>query len=256
MSVFINNGVNNGIEAYFKRKENNNFNSIHIFELFVIDVLVKIYDRINIINPYTTNYDKSFINNLKLYGLSSKDVADFLSAMDDYDNWLNSSTGSKTDAVERVYKVLIKMVLLKNLYKKIDLDELEYYDSFFNIKDDKLFKICKLSSNSLSNIISFWNRKKNIYFSNDEYIFDEIEADYLSNTMYEKHGINIDLVKRLSNLKVNEINNIIHDDEKVKKVNIFKITLTSGSGMVDSLILFSIVITEIFIGFLIAIVGR
>ena len=74
--------------------------------------------------------------------------------------------------------------------------------------------------------------------------------------MYEKHGINIDLVKRLSNLKVNEINNIIHDDEKVKKVNIFKITLTSGSGMVDSLILFSIVITEIFIGFLIAIVGR
>ena len=127
MSVFINNGVNNGIEAYFKRKENNNFNSIHIFELFVIDVLVKIYDRINIINPYTTNYDKSFINNLKLYGLSSKDVADFLSAMDDYDNWLNSSTGSKTDAVERVYKVLIKMVLLKNLYKKIDLDELEYF---------------------------------------------------------------------------------------------------------------------------------
>ena len=77
--------------------------------------------------------------------------------------------------------------------------------------------------------------------------------------MYEKHGLSINQVKQLSNLKVNEINNIIVNNEKNIKersnFNPFKLVLTSGNGIVDTLVLFCIVRTEIFIGFLIAILG-
>ena len=77
--------------------------------------------------------------------------------------------------------------------------------------------------------------------------------------MYEKHGLSINQVKQLSNLKVNEINNIIVENEKEVKernnFNPFKLVLSSGNGIVDTLVLFCIVITEIFIGFLVALLG-
>ena len=104
-----------------------------------------------------------------------------------------------------------------------------------------------------------WVRKRNIYLYKHNYVFDEIEPDLLTKTLYEKHGLSLNEVKQLSNLKVNEINSMIiteeENNEKIHKLNPFKLVLSSGNGIVDTLVLFSIVLTEIFIGFLIAILG-
>ena len=80
--------------------------------------------------------------------------------------------------------------------------------------------------------------------------------------MYQRHGLSINEVVQLSNLKINEINNIITSEEedlnksklKVKPIGL-NVVLTSGSGFVDTLVLLSIMVTEIMVGFVIAMIA-
>lgn len=259
MDIFINKAITNGIEAYNNKNAGKDYSSSHYYELTIIEILTKIYDRVSIIIPYKTKYEKNFINNLKIYGLSNEDTNLFITSLEEYDNWLTNKTGTTTNSVDNIHLILIKMILLKNLYKPLSKEEIDYYDYYLNAKEIRFKKIISLASNDIDEVIKVWNHKKNVYLSNKVYKLTEIEPDLLSKTMYEKHGISINQVKQLSNLKVNEINNIIVNNEKNIKersnFNPFKLVLTSGNGIVDTLVLFCIVITEIFIGFLIAILG-
>ena len=253
--IFINEAITNGLNAYINKTSDKPYSSSHYYELTIIELLVKIYERINIIVPYKTKYERTFITNLQVYGLSSEDVSKFINALNDYNNWLLGVKGTYTDSVITIHKILIKMILLKNLYK----EEIEYYDYYLSVKEIRLKKILDLATNNIDDAINLWVRKRNIYLYKHNYVFEEIEPDLLTKTLYEKHGLSINEVKQLSNLKVNEINNMIiteeENSEKIHNMNPFKLVLSSGNGIVDTLVLFSIVLTEIFIGFLIAILG-
>lgn len=259
MDTFINKAIDNGIKAYINKNDNKDYASSHYYELTIIEILTKIYDYISIIMPYKTKYEKNFINNLKIYGLSNEDTNIFITSLEEYDNWLKNNKGTKTNSVNKIHLILIKMILLKNLYKPLSKEEIEFYDYYLSAKELKFKSILSLASNNIDNEINIWNHKKNVYLSNKNYTFTEIEPDLLSKTMYEKHGLSINQVKQLSNLKVNEINNIIVENEKEVKersnFSPFKLVLSSGNGIVDTLVLFCIVITEIFIGFLVALLG-
>lgn len=258
MEIFINKAITNGINSYIKQKNNLPYNLGYYFELTIIEILVKIYGEFNIINPYKIKYDKIFINNLKVYGIESEELLEFFNALEEYETWLRSSTGKKTNSINTINKTLTKMILLKNLHTKIENEEVQFYDNYLGAKDLKFKQILELSSNDYRESVKFWNKKKNIYLTNNQYILEKIEPNLLTNTMYEKHGLNIEQIKRLSNLKVNEVNNLIAENEnRIKHAKRpFKLVLTSGSGIIDTIVLFSIVLTEIFIGFLIAILGR
>lgn len=259
MEIFINRGLTNGLSSYVLKSNGRLYNNIYVYELYVIEVLVKIYGKINIINPYVTEFEGLFKNNLRMYGLSAREVDNFINAFAEYDIWLNSKAGAKTEAVSVIGKTLVKMIMLKNAYNSLSNDEIDFYDNYLLFKDKKIYNLVNVSGDSADDLIKFWICKRNVYLRNNVYVFNEVMPDYLSNTMYSKHGLKIEELEKLSNYKVNEINELINEAEKIpvsNKYNIFRTVITSGSGMVDSLILFSIVFTEIFIGFLIAIVGR
>ena len=257
--IFINEAITNGLNAYINKISDKPYSSSHYYELTIIELLVKIYDRINIVVPYKTKYERTFITNLQVYGLSSEDVSKFINALNDYNSWLLGAKGTYTDSVITIHKILIKMILLKNLYKGLSKEEIEYYDYYLSVKEIRLKKILDLATNNIDDTINLWVRKRNIYLYKHNYVFEEIEPDLLTKTLYEKHGLSINEVKQLSNLKVNEINSMIineeENNEKLHNLNPFKLVLSSGNGIVDTLVLFSIVLTEIFIGFLIAILG-
>lgn len=257
--IFINEAITNGINAYINKTSDKPYASSHYYELKIIELLVKIYDRINIIVPYKTKYERTFITNLQVYGLSNEDTNEFINALNDYNSWLLGVKGTYTNSVVTIHKILIKMILLKNLYKGLSKEEIAYYDYYLSVKEIRLKKILDLATNNIDDTINLWVRKRNIYLYKHNYVFEEIEPDLLTKTLYEKHGLSINEVKQLSNLKVNEINNIIITEEenskKIHNLNPFKLVLSSGNGIVDTLVLFSIALTEIFIGFLIAILG-
>ncbi len=256
MDVFINKTITNGINSYLLKNNNKSYYVGYYYELIIIEILVNIYGEFNIINPYKIKYDKLFINNLKVYGLTTTDLSQFFNALEDYDKWLNCSNGTKSNCVNTINKILVKMILLKNLHNNISNEEINFYDNYLGCKDIKFKKIMNTVSDNYLDSVKFWNRKKNIYLSNKVFILTRIEPNLLSNTMYERHGLNINQIKLLSNLKVNEINDMIKDDENKVRKSPLKLVLTSGSGIIDTIVLFSIVLTELFIGFLIAIFGR
>ena len=103
MDIFINKSITNGIEAYNNKNAGKDYSSSHYYELTIIEILTKIYDRVSIIIPYKTKYEKNFINNLKIYGLSNEDTNLFITSLEEYDNWLTNQTGTTTKSVDNIH---------------------------------------------------------------------------------------------------------------------------------------------------------
>ena len=101
----------------------------------------------------------------------------------------------------------------------------------------------------------YWNRKKVLLNNNIK--FKRIRNDLLSSSVYDKYGIDKDDMSRMSEEKVRNINNRILESEKDtekrnKKFIPKNVIITSGNGFVDTLMLLSIMTTEIMIGIMIA----
>lgn len=261
-NIFINEFINNGINAYLLKRQGKDYSLAHIFELSVIEVLIRIYGEINIVNPYKTGSEKSLRDNFKIFGLTNEEYYKFIGYLNDYNDWLNSMSREKNDTIKEIELLLIRMILLKNINIKATKDDIEVYDNLFLAKNRKIAQINEMSSLDPYYVQKYYLRKKKIYFEDSDLIFEEIEPDLLSKTMYQRHGLSINEVVQLSNLKINEINNIINEEEsninrskiKIKPVNL-NVVLTSGSGFVDTLVLLSIMVTEIMVGFVIALIA-
>ena len=259
MNVFINNGIHNGIVNYNDFVNNKNINKIHIFELWVIRVLVYVYGEVNILNPFKLKKADSFKKNLIQYGLKESEVDLFISYMREYDQWLNSPVlVPKTDLPNRIQLIMIDMILMKSGVQKPTAEDINFYDSFFDPSDieSDLVKIQNLISSDKSIIPKQWRRKK--AHLTGGLILEEVEPELLAASDYKRYGLTLKEVKQLSNLKIKEINDRIAKEDAENeasgqdKFDPKKLILTSGSGFVDTIVLLSIMATEIMIGLIIA----
>ena len=73
-----------------------------------------------------------------MYGLSNEDTNLFISSLEEYDKYLDDDQINKTNSVYNIQMILIKMILLKNLYKGLSIEELEFYDNHLLLKDQKI----------------------------------------------------------------------------------------------------------------------
>ena len=88
-NVFINDSISSGISNYLLIKQEKDYDKSHIFEVYIIRCLCKIYGDINVLNPYRIGNENSFKSNLIMYGLKQQEMEEFISLMDDYSKWLN-----------------------------------------------------------------------------------------------------------------------------------------------------------------------
>lgn len=258
MKVFVNSAIHNGIINYLNYIDNKPIDIIHAFEFHVIKTLISIYNEINIINPFKLGKEESFKKNLMLYGLKESEMEMFIKYMGDYNTWLNSPhENPKTNLPDQIQNIMINMVLLKSDFQKITSSEIDKYNDFFDPIEGDLIKIQNLMVEDKTKIPGLWRRKRSQLQGN--IILEPIEPELLSAELYAKYGLSIEEVKKLSNLKINEINDeIIKEENEIKnkddkrKFDPRKLVLTSGSGFVDTIVLLSIMATEIMIGLLIA----
>jgi hypothetical protein len=260
MTIFINEAIDIGIKNYLKNN-NEQIDTAHSFETKVIILLINIYGEINIINPYKLNDQKAFTTNLAFYGLPYASIQNFIKLMDEYENWLTSSNTPKNDILEKISIILMEMVLYKNKSQKINQTEYSIYDDFFNYKEQFLHKINEISSINPEKVPFLWNIKK-AYFSflnNRKFTFKPILPNLLSEEQYKAYGISMKEVNQLSNQAIAKLNDKILsdiDDENAggrNKSKPLQLVLTSGSGFVDTIVLLSIMATEIMVGLIIAI---
>lgn len=264
MAVFINEAINNGINNYLSKVNGRNIKNIYILELSIVEVLVRIYDEINIINPFKLNDEKSFKDNLKLYGLKEKEYSSFIRLLNRYNKWLNSTISQKNDIVKNINYLLIKMILLRHSKSKFSEDDINFFDNYFKSKNDSLKRIFELSSIDSDVNCKLWERKKRTLLGKSPITLTEIIPKLFTDDKYKKYGLSLNEVKQLSNMKINEINKLITEEENSddsggrKKSKPLQLVLTSGSGFVDTIVLLSVMTTEIMIGLIIAftIAGR
>ena len=256
MKVFLNNGIHNGIINYINYIEGQEINKVHVFEFSVVKVLVSIYGEINIINPFKLGKEESFKKNLLLYGLKEPEMEMFIKYMGDYDKWLNTSHDKpQTNLPIMIENIMVNMVLFKSDFQKISSEEIKVYDNFFDPHEGDITKMQDLIIVDKTKIPSHWRRKRGQLERN--ITLEPIKPELLSPEIYERYGLSINKVKQLSNLKIKEINDTIEEEEANEggskpKFGPKTLVLSSGSGFVDTIVLLSIMSTEIMIGLLIA----
>lgn len=192
-----------------------------------------------------------------MYGLSVKEMEEFISLLNDYSKWLNSEKSvGKTDLTSKIEIILINMIVEKNKIKKFSEKELEFFEKFFDPKNNNLSKLHNLITKDVNIVPMYWNRKKVLLVDNN-LKFKRIRNDLLSSSTYSKYGIDKEDLSNMSEDKVRNINNRILEKEKEenKRNNKFipkNLIITSGNGFVDTLMLLSIMTTEIMVGIMIA----
>lgn len=252
----MNNEIELGIKSYLFKSQNPDSSITYYFEYAVIDFLIHMYGKINIINPYQLKSDESLKNNLVIYGAPIEEINELFILLGEYSNWLKSKTKEKNDIVDKIFKILSNLVICKKESVTISEEELKYYEAFFNLKDNKLRAIVEMISESKDNIISLW---PNI-IKEKEVAKPKEETVYLSKQKYEAYGIDIEEVESLPLDKVKALNAEILKRDKndnsggTTKDKPLKLVLSSGNGFVDALVLLSIMCTEIMLGVIVTIV--
>lgn len=260
MNFFVNRAIDCGIENYLLKKNNEKYNKSHIFEVLVVEMLVRIYGEINIINPYKLKDSKSFIKNLQLYGLSSANAYLFVNLMDEYYKWVSGFSKKNNNLIEKIKFILLQMALNKISEKNLSKEECEYYIRFFDNKIIGLKETCILMGDNNENFYRMWNLKKGfIDRKNINFKFDLLLPDFFAEKKYKEFGISLNDMSKLSNETVEKINNkiVVEEADTERKKNKFiiplKLAITSGNGFVDTLVLLSVMATEIMIGIIIAV---
>ncbi len=256
---FINPGIEYGIRNYISFKENGSFNRINMFEMYVIKALTIIYGEKSILLPYKIDNEKAFECNLLMYDLSEEEMHKFNKYMGEYYNFLKNykSETKATGLINEIEKILIDMIMKRNKKKPFTSEELDEFDTIFNPSNGDLKRLKELVSTDQGLIIKAWlNNKEEI--TSTQYGLMAINPNLLDPKIYSKYGYDIRTIASLSENDIKNVNDAIIREENrtfidnkhlTKKRN--KVLLTTGSVFVDSLLIISMVATEIMIGFII-----
>ena len=203
-NIFINDSISNGISNYLLIKNGKDYDKAHIFEVYVIRCLCKIYGDINILNPYRIDNENSFKSNLIMYGLKVSEMEEFIRLMNDYSKWLNSEKNvGKTDLTSKIEIILINMIIERNKSNKFTDEELEFFDKYFDPKNNNFATLHNLITKDVNIVPMYWNRKKALLNNNMK--FKLIRNDLLSSSTYDKYGLDKDDISKMSDEKVRNI---------------------------------------------------
>ena len=257
-TIFINDGVNNGIISYSNNLKNYNTYLSHYFEFKVIEFLAKIYGKTDIINPYIIKSELDFKKNLAKYGASMEDINILLNALNEYSNYLNGINTSTNTIMEDIFTILCKLVILKNKSVVINSEEMLFYENFLNVTDNKIrSEVIKLTGD-INRITSIWPHMVK------ESQVEPKKVERLPKEEYQKQGLFLADINKLSDEELDRLNNEIlrinventkeEEKSKLERLKRKQIILSSGNGFIDALVLLSIMCTEIMIGIVITII--
>ena len=255
--VFINKAFENGLQAFKLKQEGQGYSLSHEFELNIVEFLVHLYGKINILNPYMIRNDDSLKENLTLYGATKEDIDTLFNLLNDYDKWLNSTERGKNTLIESIYRILAKLVVCKNNSMVVSDGEMRYYQDYFALTNKRVSQLVDMMAVSRENVVNALNNA--IKEDEIEKAKPEPEPLYLAAAEYEKYGLDFEDVEKLPEGKVIELNQDIElkEEEAAERAKRFKpkqILLSSGNGFVDALVLFSIMCTEIMVGIVVTVI--
>lgn len=211
MNLFVSNATYLALKRYIDYKEKRDYSYASDFLVYVINVLIYIYNEADIINPYMTKEDHVWKNNLLKYGLDDKWFQKFISDLDNYyaldlENKKNKYQ-DKNPFFSYVQEDLIDAFLKKYQVEKMNALELDNFKKMlFSPNSSSQFQrdINKIMALNENEVDEYYASK--IYALNNVISYELIKKNILDESIYKAFNIDIDRIINLPQSEIDEIN--------------------------------------------------
>lgn len=267
-NLFINEAIQNAIQDYLTYKSNPNRAEFNTFFVVVIRTLTLIYGELDIVNPYRTNNEKGFDENLKKFGYSNEELETFKNNfLLFYQNQENDEVC--TDLFLEIQKELVDMFALRKSHVLVSDENLEDFKNLlYTKKDTNPYKFAlynKYTPNS-DTILHYLSSK--LFLIKHDFVLNENKEVALRADAYQLAGFNAVEVMNMKEEDILNINNKVYHFFRIKDTDINKQsrledaiayykkygnTITSGNGYVDLLLLLSVIATGLLLVILVGI---
>ncbi len=259
-NIFINEAFTNSIRDYLTYKNNPSREEFNSFCVMVIRTLIQIYGELDIVNPYRTNGERGFKDNLKKFGCSEEFLESFFNDVQTfYANQDNDEIGK--ELFLKIQENLVDMFVLRKKHVLVTDEEMEKFKSLLYTKNDttpsKFLLYNKYTPND-DTILHYLSSK--LYEIAHDFTFNVYKDVTLSADAYQLAGYNAVEVMNMKEEDILNINNKVYHFFRIKDNDINKRgrleeairyykkygnTITSGNGYVDLLLLLSIIATTL-----------
>lgn len=267
-NLFINEAIQNGIQNYLTYKSSPNREEFNTFFVVVIRTLILIYGELDIVNPYRTNNERSFDENLKKFGLTDEELEEFKQELlTFYQNQGNDAICQ--DVFLEIQKKLVDMFVLRKSHVLVSDENIEQFKELLYTKGDtnpyKFALYNKYTPNS-DTILHYLSSK--LFLIKHDFVLNENKEVTLRADAYQLAGFNAVEVMNMKEEEIININNKVYHFFRIKDTDVNKrgrledaieyykkygSTITSGNGYVDLLLLLSIIATGLMVVVLIGI---
>lgn len=267
-STFINLAIHKGVQDYLTYKSTPNRDEFNTFLVVVVRTLTLIYGELDIVNPYRTNNEKGFDDNLKKFGLPDEELKEFKQELLTYvENETNDEVCK--DLFISIQKKLVDMFVLRKSHVLVSDEEVEQFKSMLYLKNDinpvKFALYYKYTPNS-DLILNYLSSK--LFEIQHHYSFTEYKEVSLGADAYQLAGFNAIEVLNMKEEDILNINNKVYhffrirENDKNKRDRLedaiayykkYGSTVTTGNGYVDLLLLLSIITTGLMLVVLVGI---
>lgn len=267
-NIFINEAIGNAIQNYLTYKSNPNKEEFNTFLVIVIRTLTLIYGELDIVNPYRTNNERGFDENLKKFGYPEEQLVEFKQEMlSFYQNKDNDDICK--DLFVNIQMKLVDMFVLRKSHVLVSDEEIEQFKSLLYTKNDlnpsKFALFNKYTPNS-DTILHYLSSK--LFEISHDYKLAEYKEITLGADAYQLAGFNAVEVMNMKEEDILNINNKVYHFFRIKDTDTNKrgrledaiayykkygSTMTTGNGYVDLLLLLSVITTGLMLVVLIGI---
>ena len=262
---FVNIAFEESIKSYIANA--NNQNNVHYNTSFVIVIrlLILIYGKLDILNPYYLKNSIVFMNNLAKFGVNKSEIALF---KDDFLRFYEFEKENEKRKIKIrnpyftvIQQYLVDMFIAKKKKESVSLKEEEtFLDLIYSSHTTNPYRIAYnyLMSDDPNFIEKY-------YYSNEMDVTREIALEKTINGNLNLEalnylGINLSNLKNMSNEEIMKSQNKAYEyfevdaespkrDQDLKEaIDYYKIhgrKLTSGNGYVDILLLMSVIVTSL-----------
>lgn len=267
-NIFINEAIQSGIQNYLTYKSSVNREEFNTFLVVVIRTLILIYGELDIVNPYRTNNERGFDENLKKFGLTNEELEEFKQELLTFQQNQGNDDICK-DIFLEVQKKLVDMFVLRKSHVLVSDENIDQFKELLYTKGDtNPFKFAlynKYTPNS-DTILHYLSSK--LFLIKHDFVLNENKEITLRADAYQLAGFNAVEVMNMKEEEIININNKVYHFFRIKDTDINKRgrleeaieyykkygnTITSGNGYVDLLLLLSIIATGLMVVVLIGI---
>ena len=261
--IFINHGIESGINSYLRDKEGMQYERIYTFEMYIIKALTIIYGEKSILLPYKIDNENAFKCNLLMYGLKESEMNDFIKYMNEYYAFMNEYKSEKkaTGLIDEIEKILLSMIQKRSKKHTFTQEELDAFDTIFNPLNGELKQLKSLIQTNRGLIVREWQNHKE-ELTGTQIRLKAINPNLLDPNIYYRYGFDIKTIAELSDKEIDEINAVIlrEENKEILKQNKIetkqKLAFSTGYVMLDILLVLSSLSTIAMMGIILYSVFR